>query len=66
MTVKTAKNDGCSCGRPFPSVPFDADRVEGLSAAEVRKLFPRKEHKCKCGATTILYASFYHFTAGDW
>lgn len=46
---------------------FDPEAARGLSAEEVRRRWPRKQTTCvKCGETTIAYASFEHYIAGDW
>lgn len=56
----------CECGLPLPVVPFDSDKVRGLTPREVRQLFPRLNHTCECGHRTIMYASYEHYLAGDY
>lgn len=52
----------------LPEVPFDAEEAMKLSAPEVQKRWPRLELTCPdCKLTiTACYASFEHYTAGDW
>lgn len=49
-------------------VQFDAEAARGLDANEVRKRWPRGFGNCPkgCGFNGIAYASFEHYTAGDW
>ena len=56
------------CDHPNIERPeFDPERAKGLSAYEVRKLFPRKMVRCPdCGDTILMYASWQHYVAGDW
>lgn len=48
-------------------VVFDEEDARKLNAAEVRKKYPRFSGHCKaCGYRGIYYASFTHYTLGDW
>lgn len=49
-------------------VAFDSERAKGMSAADVRRFFPRLSGPCpkKCGYYGIAYASHEHYVAGDW
>ena len=56
----------CKCGAPQPKVEFDPGDAE-LPAEVVRRRWPRGDFRCgRCGAMTIVYASFEHYIAGDW
>jgi len=47
---------------------FDLERAKTMSAAEVRKTFPRAEgERCPdCGWMGIMYASWEHYRMGDY
>jgi|HubBroStandDraft_4_1064222.scaffolds.fasta_scaffold00029_27 hypothetical protein len=48
-------------------VTFDNKQAEGLTAADVRKRWPRFSGQCpRCGYVGIAYASYAHMLAGDW
>ncbi|MEY5060325.1 MAG: hypothetical protein RIS45_246 [Planctomycetota bacterium] len=67
--AKKRRNGACSCGLAFDTAPpaFDYDACRGMSAEDVRSMYPRHTVQCsRCGATTIRYASFLHYIAGDW
>jgi len=52
-----------ACHRPA----FDEEAAAGLSAAEVRRRWPRFAGRCaQCGAEGVEYASMAHMVAGDW
>lgn len=55
----------CVCGRMMPPVRFD-ERDVVLSAAAVRRKWPRLDHRCACSRMTIVYANYLHYLAGDW
>lgn len=57
-----------TCNRLFvdPEPTFDQEAAKGLSAYEVRERWPRVTSVCKCGATTVRYASYMHYLSGDW
>jgi hypothetical protein len=55
------------CDHPTLEVHFDSQAAKGLSAAEVRKRWPRLCRRCPtCGASVVAYASSEHYIAGDW
>lgn len=67
--ARTQDADRCgTCGRVFDDAAptFDAEKAAGLDASEVRRLWPRVTSACRCGSTTIRYASDHHYIAGDW
>ena len=37
-----------------------------LTSDAVRARWPRGHYSCPCGSHGIVYASFEHYTAGDW
>ena len=46
---------------------FDEQKAKGLSAREVRRLYPRFSGACKaCGFVGVRYASWAHYVGGDW
>jgi len=46
---------------------FDAEAAKGLSAAEVKRRWPRYEGVCPdCGQGGAFYASYEHYLMGDW
>lgn len=58
----------CACGHPFAEPPpiFPTDYT-GLSVQEIREKYPRVTSTCaSCGTTTVRYASYLHYIAGDW
>lgn len=62
----TKKRRGtCDHSKAIPDVK-DSD-LDGLSAEQVRKRFPRYSGPCpECGKSVIAYASSKHYIAGDW
>lgn len=56
------------CDHPaIPTPAFDEKLAFELSAAEVRRRWPRGDEHCPdCGAQVITYASKAHYLAGDW
>lgn len=55
------------CTHPQCSPAFDGNNVRGMTAIEVRVLYPRFSGVCPdCGQRVIVYASFEHYIAGDW
>jgi len=55
------------CAHPLCIPSFDAEAARGLSDKEVRRRWPRFQGVCpNCNAQVIAYASFEHFTMGDW
>lgn len=63
MTDESKKETPCDHG-----VEFDEEASKGLSAAEVRKRWPRGWGPCPkgCGFNGIAYASSMHYIMGDW
>jgi len=48
-------------------VEFNPEEAKGLTDSQVRIRFPRFYGPCPdCGEVMIGYASFEHYTAGDW
>lgn len=49
-------------------VTFDKEAAVGLSASEIRRRWPRCGGHCPkgCGYHGIAYASYEHYTMGDW
>lgn len=48
---------------------FDDTKInDKMSTAEVRKMYPRLDGACplNCGYSGIAYASYQHYTFGDW
>lgn len=67
--ARRATGERCgTCGRVFVDAApvFDASKSAGLDASSVREMFPRVTSVCRCGTSTIRYASFHHYLAGDW
>jgi ribosomal protein S27AE len=56
------------CQHPNADYPeFDAEAARTMTSVEVKRRFPRKRVTCPdCGETFVAYASFEHYTAGDW
>lgn len=55
------------CAHASVMPTFDQDAASGLSAAEVKKRWPRFMGSCpECGDSVILYHSFAHYLYGDW
>lgn len=56
------------CQHPNADCPeFDAEAARNMTSGEVQRRFPRKRVTCPdCGETFTAYASFEHYTAGDW
>jgi hypothetical protein len=62
-----ATSDNTDCHHNAVLVAFDEQAAKGLSADEVRKRWPRFFGICPdCGDRLIKYASWAHFTSGDW
>ena len=62
MVMRTITRRTCNHG-----ITFAMDEAEGLSAAEVRKRWPRFDGTCEqCGFYGVAYASFGHYVMGDW
>ncbi len=60
-------NDPDDCTHEGAKVEFDADAARGMSVAEIRKRWPRFMGNCPdCGAQLIKYASWLHYSFGDW
>ena len=58
---------GCTAAVKEAGVIFDEETARGLDEYEVRRRWPRKTARClQCGASTICYASYMHYIAGDW
>ena len=57
-----------ACGHSSLSLPpFDERAAAGLTADEIRQRWPRSTEACPdCGATVTSYASFAHYSLGDW
>ena len=67
--ARTQDADRCrTCSRVFEGAApaFDAEKAAGLDAHDVRRLWPRVTSVCRCGSSTIRYASYRHYLAGDW
>lgn len=52
----------CACR----SVKFDDERARGMTATDIRRIWPRFDGQCDCGFTGIAYYSMEHMVAGDW
>lgn len=65
LVIEPKHADASACDH---GVTFDAQASRGLSAAEVRKRWPRGWGPCPkgCGWDGIAYASAEHYIAGDW
>lgn len=57
----------CTHPKVAPSFDVEAARAGNLSSSEVQRRWPRFHGTCPdCGLSLILYASFDHYTWGDW
>lgn len=64
-TAVARDRNACTHSKIMPT--FDYEASKGLDASEVRARWPRVFAKCPdCDFNGILYASFEHFTTGDW
>lgn len=63
MAEEAKKMPDCDHG-----VVFDEKIAKGMTAAEIKKVYPRLFGKCPkgCGYEGIAYASSLHYYMGDW
>ena len=62
-----SSSENNDCEHPNVQVAFNPAEARGLTAEEVRKRWPRFYGHCPdCGDRLIKYASYLHYTAGDW
>jgi len=65
--LKRITDHRASCKHARCTVAFDRAAAAGLSAARVRKRWPRWDGPCPdCGLRMLKYASSDHFFYGDW
>lgn len=57
----------CDHGVEFPD-DLDGKVLASLSASEIREMWPRLDGECPkgCGYRGLAYASYKHYTWGDW
>jgi len=63
----STNTDQDKCEHPKLMPAFDEKAARLMTAAQIRRAFPRAYGKCPdCGYEGILYASYAHYIWGDW